>query len=153
MPDTIFSENDARAHVSASRMPRCYRRLSPLVIGTGALAVNFDDSSDGMIDRVTAGTEVYRSPYPAKIPGYGPTGAFDWINQTTIATPISQASVSTTSGEATATTAAASDESPVIVDAATNTADDEGLTAALRRLIFQNRSKTTIFGASFLANS
>ena len=81
--------------VSASRMPRCYRRPSPLIIGTGALAVNFDASydasSDGMIDRMTAGTEVYRSPYPAKIPGHGPTGAFDSINQITKATPMSQA--------------------------------------------------------------
>ena len=78
--------------VSASRMPHVAtvvpRRLSS---EPSYLAVNFDGSSDGMIDRVTAGTEVYRSPYPAKIPGHGPTGAFDSINQITKATPMSQA--------------------------------------------------------------
>ena len=74
----VFSENDAR--VSLANAPRCYRRPSPLVIGT-------------VVPRrqVTAGTEVYRSPYPAKIPGHGPTGAFDSINQITKATPMSQA--------------------------------------------------------------
>ena len=64
-----------------------------------------------------------------------------------------ESSVPTASDDATAATAAASEESPVIVDAVTNTADDEDLSAAPRPVIFQNREKTTIFGASFLANS